>query len=164
MRHSTVLSAFFLCATVLIPATTHAQCGIKGASFTPYGQGCVAGTYNVPQFAGGFNQATCTIRLSLDAFYGYNGLGLTGKMILFGASPTSVPLPWTGDPACTLLVNPLASYYWATVPNRKFMLDIKLPPGTSPATVYVQGVTSYHSTVGRKTRVALSRALVVRIW
>ena len=148
--------------TLLLASSIHAQCAVKGASFRAYGQSCPANSTWAPALTGNFQPTACTIALTIRADRGCCNEYLSGRMLMFGASPANIPLSFLGLPTCSLLVQPQFFFTWSNTTSGT--MTINLPSNTSPGTVYVQGVASYYYTLGRRTKYRLSRGLAVTIW
>jgi hypothetical protein len=137
-----------------------AQCTVTSVQATQYGQGCNTVFGIVPDLSGVFDPTTCTIQLTLTGFPGCCNTFLRERILIVGAQPANVPLPFIG-PGCTLLATLDVVVSFPTSAGNVFTLP--LPLGLPATRLFAQGGNLYFTTIGMTLDLELSQGLQISI-
>ena len=130
----------------LLASTPVAQCPFTSLSMQSYGQSCTPVFFgNPPTLAGSLDVNQCTLDLTVDAFPGCCNTYLTARLLVLGFQQRAIPVPQIG-PGCTLLVQPIGTFFLLPAGGDTFTLDLPLVP--PPFTFQAQAAAFYFTTIG----------------
>jgi hypothetical protein len=132
-----------LAAATFLAATVAAQCPFQVASVSTYGTGCGEVPFDPPQLRIELT-STCDLSVTSLADSGCCNTFLQATVLIVGAQPVNVPLPFL-DPNCPLLAQPDATFVHFGPGPATFAFP--LAPGMQPFTVFAQAAAGYYTTI-----------------